>query len=842
MQDTLRKRYLLVCAIIIVVFVVLATKLGKLTIGGDEAVAASTNTTGTSVLKGNRGSVLDKNGQPLAFNQESYDIVFIRDSDKRTAEYRAYFTEIMSKTIEIIEQNGEQTIDTFAIRRNENGEFAFKWNVTDPAAMAAREKSWRTNMSGIKDSDTAEDIYYLLRKRFYIPEDVSYENSLKLLSIWQEIQLSSYSAHIPITIATDVSQQTVAKIETRALELEGMSTQQNTARVYPKGEIVSHMIGYISKITEEDGYDTGLKPLGYDFNDLIGKGGVEASMEQYLTGDTYDHQGKSVVELTKNRRIIRTLDTIAPTDGNDVVLSIDIDLQQKAYEALAAGIEEINLAETAKIKENEEYYRKILAKRQGLDQTQENLASMDLNSIDKAETGSIVVLEAKTGKVLAMPTYPSYDNNLFIGGISTAEYDVLIKDTRLPLINRPISSKMMPGSAFKMVTGLAGLEEYLNDPSSGIGLHETIDDSSPYIVHTQGKIEGAPSCWIADTSKHANQDIIAALKNSCNYYFFTVADRLGIEKLTSWASKLGLDTLTGIELGGEVAGQIGGQDVQYDNTKPINQQRTDLAKLVDNKLRSMLTRYSNLLGRNVDDQAIKDCSARLIALVGADIETISGLQIREIMREEMGIPEGVTKSNYWTQEVSSLLVELQWNPNQTIRTGIGQAVTSVTPVALARYVAALINGGTVYNVSLIDKILDADGNVVKTVEPSVFGKLDVHQEFLDAIMEGMKEVVSLEDGGTAAKAFEGFEYKDQIGGKTGTAQVSASNNIDIENTSWMVVFAPREDPEIVVVSCIPNGLSGSSSASVIREIVKFYLDRENSNIAANVIGANELVK
>jgi len=167
---------------------------------------------------------------------------------------------------------------------------------------------------------------------------------------------------------------------------------------------------------------------------------------------------------------------------------------------------------------------------------------------------------------------------------------------------------------------------------------------------------------------------------------------------------------------------------------------------------------------------------------------------------------------------------------------------SVTPIEIARYVAALVNGGNVMELSVIKSIIDASGATVKEFEPTVLWNLNAKEENLSAIKEGMREVVSLEDGGTASKYFADYKYRDQIGGKTGSAQISTSDrNIDLENTAWFVAFAPYEDPEIVVVVSIPNGWAGARAYITVQEIVQFYLDRKTASASENLAGINALL-
>ena len=199
--------------------------------------------------------------------------------------------------------------------------------------------------------------------------------------------------------------------------------------------------------------------------------------------------------------------------------------------------------------------------------------------------------------------------------------------------------------------------------------------------------------------------------------------------------------------------------------------------------------------------------------------------------KELNIPVGISYVHTnWVVSISTWLEELRWKPTYTIQTGIGQGVMLITPISLATYGATLANRGTVYKTTIMDHVTDPDGKLVKKNETVIVDSVYAPEEFWDAIIEGMEGVVSPEDGGTAASSFStkfrDKGYLDQIIGKTGTAQtsVTSSTNIDIENTAWFIAATPREKPEIVIVVFIPNGLSGSSNATAVEEIVSYWLE------------------
>jgi signal peptidase I len=180
-----------------------------------------------------------------------------------------------------------------------------------------------------------------------------------------------------------------------------------------------------------------------------------------------------------------------------------------------------------------------------------------------------------------------------------------------------------------------------------------------------------------------------------------------------------------------------------------------------------------------------------------------GEHIREILAKNLQISNKLAKSSGLSDNISTALYELTWSPIDTIQTGIGQGYVQVTPIAVARYVAAIANGGTVYETHLVDKVIAQDGTVVYDKEPVVYNTLDAKPEYINAIKEGMRSVVSEEEG-TASEAFSNFpdEYLQQLGGKTGSAEVN--KDIDLENNSWFVCFAPFEDPEIALVVYVPR--------------------------------------
>ncbi len=902
MNVNIRTRFIIFAVIAAVMFGALFVKLFQLTVveGEDYRASADALAQREITVSGARGSILDQSGLPLAYDQKSYNVQFYRDPTQNTAADRAYYTGIIISAIDIIEGNNGETLNDFAIKHQEDtGKYYFDFGLESASASAKREKNWRANMYISNDKWTAEQIYLYLRDKYQIPEEMDFDQAAKILSVWQDVQLNAWVAYEPITVAEDVSVDTVAAIETHAAELRGMSIAESTTRIYPRGSVAAHVIGYEGRITEDilnkytaepdeavvtgitgrmsedvfKTYDTpkvggysltdfgftedqiaGVKTLldlGYSVDNLIGVEGIEKSMEAYLTGNTSDRQGKQEVEVDNMAVVQNVLSSTEPMQGYNVMLTMDTGLQLVAEQALANEIPQIYAAQVEQFNKNPDtdpYDDKI-----------GDYTGLELENLHLACSGAAIVVEVDTGNVLALANYPSYDLNQFTGGISDEDYKKLTDMAGAPLFNKAIQSLATPGSIFKMVTATAALME------GKTNLTETIDCDYRY---TEGisNIKQAPHCWTknAIANGHINQTVVEGLQNSCNFYFYTMAGRLGIDLIDKWGDKYGLTSSTGIELPGEQVGIIGNQELLYDSSKPIFEQANSLPGLVYEtgkySMVNLLKDYADK--REIEypegDTTIADTAKALVQLMGINWTqnpetntwedpdgTAMGVRIRSILSDMMDIRTNVSHERGWDSEIASVLLQLRWTKYLTVTTGIGQGITEVTPIAVARYIAAIANGGTVYQAHIVDKVLDQDGNVVFDQQPEVFAELGADEDFIAAIQKGMSNVVSAEEG-TAHDAFKNFpsQYLSLIAGKTGTAQVST---VDLENNSWFVCFAPyapddpEKKPQIAVVVYIPNGYKGTLSSLVAQDILKYWFERQEIVAQQTIPGTDSLI-
>ena len=826
----LNVRLLLIALLLLAMGGYLCWGLMKLSVEETESYQAAVRATSivTTYQSGTRGTITDRYGNVLAYDETTYNVKFYRDPDKTSPVESARYTHSLMEAIRIIEAGGGTIEENFYIKLNNDGTYRYDFGVTSEAAIASRKKNF-VEACRFSDPDiTPERAYLILRESWQIPDDMPYDEAKKIMSIRQDAVLNSWHAYEGVVIAYDVTLSVVTELDMLQSELIGVQTEMSGRRIYPYKDTACHLIGYMSKQVTTDmtnlgyNYDSfapfvdgeatnNMLQLGYSYSDLIGVAGLEKSCEAYLTSHLISRQGTTTIEKTKTGSIVDVLGKTVPQGGLTVRTSLDIELQQVVEKALVHNIEETYYAQEKKISKEYKRYSKLRD---------------DLDSIAKAQTGAIVVMGAQTGEVLAMASYPTYDPNLFTDGVDSQELEMLFgDDSNQPTLNRAIAIRTAPGSVFKMATGFAGLME------GAITTTSTISDRSPYYYFvddpTTKVTANAPSCWTTTPWKHSNLTLSRALAVSCNYFFFSVADRVGIKKLAYWAGQLGLEGTTGLELPGELAVQVGGQAARYDNTKTLSQQSSSIPRLIYNEIYALLKRIVKEVGRDVSDETLTSCATRLLKLQDGE-QRERGDDIRRILNEELNIPLGISLLHTdWIVTISTWLEELRWKPTYTIQSGIGQGVSLLTPVSVARYVSTVVTRGDVHKATLLNAIYYPDGTLFEKCSPTIVNHVEAPEEYWDALLTGMAGVVSPEDGGTASSVFsKSFSntYLKQIVGKTGTAQTSANNNVDIENTSWFVAVTPREDPQIVVVVLIPNGLSGSASHVAVEDIVSWWYD------------------
>lgn len=447
-----------------------------------------------------RGEIYDRNGVILATNKLSYDVELykVRVSTKEQ-------NDGILRLVEILNENSDKVYSTFPVNDDLNG---FNFENTE------EEQKWKKEMK-LDSTLTFDQVIDKYIEKYEL-QDYSDNrlNQIKMIEIKYEANLNGYSLFNSATIAKDISQKSVAKIGEEKYKIYGISIVSVPKRYYPNGNLLSHTIGYVSKISSTE-YEK-KKEQGYNVNSVIGKAGIEQSFEKYLRGK----DGVIKEETDTLGNVSSQTETTEAKSGDNVTLTVDYRLQKVAEESLLNTIN-------------------------GLQN-----GTLVGKKFSDANAGAVVVLDVDSGEVLASASYPTYDINSLIGGISLKDWNALQNNLLHPMLNRVVSGTYSPGSTFKMLVGMAGLmngkitvDEKYYDP----GIY-------PYGYH--------PKCWLY-TDRHMTHgwiNIEGAIKGSCNCYFYEVGRRIGISEIVKYAKLFGLGQKTGIELSGEVAGTIAGAD------------------------------------------------------------------------------------------------------------------------------------------------------------------------------------------------------------------------------------------------------------------------------------------
>ncbi len=824
-------RFLVFIGILLVMFGYLASGLVRLQLMNSEEYKekAESVRTKTIVLRGKRGNITDADSVILAKDELVYNITFYKDgSTVSKSDYYAY-TQSIIQTIEIIERNGGSLAFDYVIARDEEtGEWAFDFGSgVSESVLETRESQWRSNnYVSTKYYPTAETCLQRLKRKYRIAQseeevaafkELEADDStqgdfiileedlmLKVMAVYSEMQMNLFNS-LPIPIAKDVAYEAIIEVETKSMMLPGMGVEIATKRVYPKHNLAAQIIGYVGKIPSRTKW-LELQAEGYSYNDTIGRDGIEYSMESWLTASSNRTQGSRVVERDNFSTVVRELSYTEPEDGNNVKLTIKSAYQQQAERAIASNVEQIR-----------DKQEQLMVTPSWLEKNRTDIAKRNWEQypLELAEHGVMVVLDMQD-RVLAMANFPTYDLNALVAG--GAEARAILADDRNLMLNYAIGSRATPGSIFKMVTGFGALAE------GELGPKERFTDMGYYKKYNSDE-STAPKCWISEgqRGKHANQTIVEAIKNSCNFFFYEMGDRLGEDRLYRYASLFGLTSLTGIDLPGEVRSVVGSQSTLYDPTKALGEayQDTSMPIIVYNSLKTHLKKCGASRGLEYEDERLSVCAKRLMDMAINYPQGEWVAQMRIILMEELGMTKQMVYLQAVIQDAYIYLNDIKWGGQQTILTAIGQSVTTLTPIAAARYVAAVANGGYIYNVSIIDSIISPEGEILSQREPTLVNQLDDPNDYMSLIRKGMAGVT--DDTGTAESYFSKFKnVRDVIAAKTGTAQVTS---IDLENNAWFVCFAPREEPEIAICVFVPHGYSGGMASIGARDFIDWYLDQ-----------------
>lgn len=597
------------------------------------------------------------------------------------------------------------------------------------------EKQKFLKFYGLDVDTTAEEAFAAIRRRrdFRIDKSYSDADAYKVMVFQHVIKNQGYLKYEPITVAPLVSKKTAVLVQEEGYAFPGLGVVYKPLRVYPEGAVAAHTLGYMGRISSDSEMDYFVKDRGYNRNQLIGKTGIEGTQESVLHGESgykyieVDVTGKYVADIDE---AAYGLDSKLPKSGENVYLSVDITLQKILEEKLEKAVQ--------CLKEGSVY--------------ESPWGDYPFDAYPNVETAAGVVVNVKTGEILAMASYPSYDVNLFANGISQEDWNRLNPiNHRNPLAARPLynTATMMavqPGSIYKMITGYAALNQGLD----------------PYQkLYSNGYVEVGNQrfgCWYWNDygGRHGLTDFFKAIEVSCNYYFFNIASgwdyyrnralnfKMSPMLLTEYSKDFGLDQKTGIEIG----------EVSMGLPDPDKKKRT-IAAFLSNRLKEIAKLY-------FPEEIVED-EDKLNAVVKEIVSWSDDNPSRSEIIERL-LAAGSNPDYVVTERLADIIKYdyfnlMRWYESDTLNLSIGQGDHTYTPVQLARYVATIANGGQLRPLTLLSKKgLSADEVAVASRDKK--GVLKYVQKAMLQVTQGNKSSVK--------DIFKTMPLS--IAGKTGTAE------------------------------------------------------------------------
>lgn len=846
------------------------------------------------ITPASRGNIYDRNGKILATGEQIFTANFTSAGMDD-----ASINKSALDLINLLQKNGDKYVDKFPIKRAKSGklyfnfdkkkndwleEHGFSKNETPENVLAhyRREYEIPESQDRYDAIDTLYKVYNVslpivpkkmkytfsadkneffkkfgietegqkltatkamkeIRKKCGIGKKYSEEEAQKILIVRNEIQENQYTKYIPVAIGKDISRKTIVEIEENGID--GVSAVPSSKRVYPNGTTASHILGYMGAITTADEQFYKEKD-GYTSTDLVGKDGIEASLEKKLHGNP----GIKKIRVDSTGRYVKTVSDKKAKKGQDVYLSIDLDLQKKAEASLESAI----------------------------------------RSSKTSKSGATVAIDVNTGQILAMASYPNFDPNIFSGGITGKAWKSVQPEnprdslSPSPLYNNATKAALPPGSTFKPVTAYAALDCGLN-PNR--------------IIQDKGQIKLGERSFGCYTFNHGGgndgpEDLAKGIEKSCNYYFYCIATNkdwgtkgslgyektMNMEKILSTAKSLGLGEKTGVEIDENVSNMPSKKE-KYDSIKmgAYNAIYSGSHRFFPKKI------YSN-------DRALEK-----------NIETMLSWMKENPSYEEV-IKRIKTETDVKGKEVENVASMLKfdyfnfanWTTADIFNLCIGQGENRYTPVQLARYTATMASGGKKRKATLIYGIENEGKN-----DDFKYKDANISETDSAAVRKGMEQVVT---NGGLKRAFSSYDIR--VAGKTGTAEYqgvrqpkdevefikanisslnsAAGSNVSWEQVkkkikklmlkypkkyatdsevvdralieasgfkittdminklkgtyddlAWSITFAPADNPQIAVATLLIEGHFGEAAGPVCADIISGYLNLNKSKEEKN---------
>lgn len=515
MKQFFKDRYTIIGIVLILIFSLIVYQLANIQLiqGENYFTQSQTINLRSRTLLAERGNILDRYGVPIAVNSTSYYLMLMD-----TGASSEQLNEMLYKLIKILEKNGDEYNNSFSKYLSYNPiEFGSSLAKSkDRIGVLKNTTGYR--FTGLSQDSKPEDVYNYLRDTAFKIDTEKYtkEEIYKIMTLRFEIM--GYNSLNPV-IAKSISTNTVAEVEERIDEFPGALIDLVPSRKYVDANYAAHLIGYVRAIN-----DTELAARaeeGYTINDIIGKSGIELTAEGYLRG-TNGYRRIEVYDSGKTRIISE--EAVKP--GSDVVLTIDMRLQKAAIDSLEKNIPLIRMRNNSQNKKD-------------------------------AYAGAVVAIDVKTGEILALASYPGFDPSIYLADASDKEAQKAImelndpKNTKSSEFNRAIAGTYTPGSTYKPVVGIAGLEAGVVNPYA-----KYFDRG--YEVYDGMMLKSIEYRTYKGGLGYVN--MVQAIQKSSNPYFYNLGVRTGINNIAKWATKFGLGQKTGIDLLGESKGTVSSRE------------------------------------------------------------------------------------------------------------------------------------------------------------------------------------------------------------------------------------------------------------------------------------------
>lgn len=704
--------------------------------------------------------------------------------------------------------------------------YAFQFNGNEN-----REKSWKESMLMEEEQlkyDSLQTLDYL-RDFFGLPEGLPTDLTRSALGIRYSLYLLRYQQYQSVTVATNVSDKTLAYIEENQDTFPNVGIDTISLREYPEGKYFSHIIGYIRQMTEndyalyKDEVDAEGNPL-YSQTDIVGQDGMEKLYEKELNGV----DGKVSIEVDKQGRRMSVIDSTEPVPGKDLFLTLDSKLQKVAYDALENELRKVVLRELTG------------GGKHSVSSTELFISMININHISaqkmlRAEDGvqKAVYEKLKQAEPSFRPDQEDAVNvakeflidGLESGSITLRELTLMmIEQEHLPVTEEEragidsgslaplnlIIQKLSNGEMSPADTGL--------DPCTGsvfvtqVGSGDVLASVTYPSYDNNELVNTFNNAYYNDLLQDGNTPLVnrpLKQKKASGSTFKMITALAGLESGTITPDTLltdkGIFKDTGIPYArcwiySNTGGTHGSLNVSHALEVSCNYFFYELAY-----------RMGNVDNGN-SAQSITTLNEYMAAF---GLNDYTGLELDEY-GPTMASPANKERA-VKTLNPDATTSQTRWTDGDTIRTAIGQSINSYTPAQITKYVSTLANGGTLYKLHMVDHIQNPDGSLHSQTEEVIENVTHFKEENLQAVYEGMY-LVTNGSRGTLRTAFNDLPIK--VAAKTGTAEEDKNRN----SHTWFVCFAPYDDPQIAITVMIPFGEgSGTPAPEVAKAIIREYL-------------------